>query len=159
MESVKFAVVFFNSRFIMIKQILSIAGKPGLFKLVSRGKNMLIVEALQTGKRTPAYPHDKVISLGDISIYTTEGDVPLAEVFDKVYVKTEGKKVDAKNFPGGETALRDFFGEILPAYDRERVYTTDIRKLFSWYNILLDAGFTKFTEEKPSEEKPEEKAD
>jgi hypothetical protein len=139
----------------MIERILSIAGKPGLFKLVSQGKNMLIVEALQTGKRTPAYPHDKVISLADIAIYTTDEDIPLYEVFEKVSAKTEGKPVDVKAL-GADENIRSYFGEILPEFDSDRVYTTDIKKLFSWYNQLLAAGITKFVEEKPAKEESAE---
>ena len=130
----------------MIRRILSIAGKPGLFRLVSQGKNMLIVESLQTGKRTPAYSHDKVISLGDVAIYTTGDDMPLPQVLDKVYAHAESKAVDVKAF-AGDAAVRDYFREVLPEFDDDRVYTTDIRKLLSWYNGLIAAGFTKFTEE------------
>lgn len=139
----------------MIRNILSIAGKPGLYKLISHGKNMFIVEALANGKRQPVYPRDKVISLGDISIYTTDGDVPLAEVLQKVAEKTEKQPVDLKSFPS-DAAIREFFGEILPAFDNERVYTTDIKKLLSWYNILLQKGIPEFVEK---EEESVENAD
>lgn len=131
----------------MIRKILSIAGKPGLFRLVTQGKNMLIVEALLTGKRSPVYAHDKVISLADISIYTTEGDLPLAEALDKLRSKAEGKPVDVKGF-ANDQAIRDYFREALPEFDDDRVYTTDIKKLMSWYNILLQAGITEFVEKK-----------
>jgi len=134
----------------MIKHILSISGKPGLFKLVNQGKNMLIVESLLNGKRTPAYAHDKVVSLGDISIYTTEGDVPLADVFESVSMKNEGSQVDIKKMNDSE--VRSYFAEILPAFDEERVYTNDIRKLFSWYNLLINSGITKFKEEQNAQD-------
>lgn len=140
----------------MIRRILSIAGKPGLYRLVNQGKNMLIVEQLNTGKRMPAYARDKVISLGDISIYTLDGDVPLAEVFEKVSAKTEGKPVDLKQFVSDQE-MRAFFGEILPSFDDERVYSTDIKKLFSWFNLLLSAGITEFVDK--SEEAEEEGAE
>ena len=113
----------------MLKRILSISGKPGLFRLMSQGKNMLIVENIATGKRTAAYARDKVVSLGDISIYTNEGDEPLTEVLEKVKKVTAGAPVDVKSMGDGE--LRDYFKTILPEYDEDRVYTTDIRKLFS----------------------------
>ncbi len=137
----------------MIKGIISITGKPGLYKLLSRGKNSLIVESLQTGKRTPSYPNEKVISLADITMYSDSGDVPLPDVFQAVYEKTVGKPVDVKAL-GGDTAMRDFFGEVLPDFDRERVHNSDIQKLFSWYNMLLAAGYTEFKlkEEKATEE-------
>lgn len=141
----------------MLKRILSISGKQGLFRLVNQGKNMLIVESLLNGKRTPAYAHDKIISLGDIAIYTVENDVPLADVFEAVKEKNEGKHVDVKAL-GNDEAVRAYFKEILPDFDEERVYTTDIKKVFNWYNQLLDAGFTTFKEE-PAEKPAEDKAE
>lgn len=141
----------------MLKPILAIAGRPGLFRLVSSGKNMLIVESLKDKRRIPAYSHDKVISLGDISMYTDDEEVALSEVLDSVKAKNEGKPVDIKAI-GGEKELREYFGEILPNYDRDRVYTNDIKKLLTWYNILIDAGFTNFKEEVvPGPKAPEEK--
>ena len=140
----------------MIRKIVSIAGKPGLYKLVSQGRNMLIVEALSTGRRTPAYAHDKVISLADVAIYTTEEDMPLGEVLDKVKAATDGKPVDVKAY--NDADLRAYFGTILPNFDQERVYTTDIRKLFSWYNVLIAAGITDFLPEQTDEESAEEAA-
>lgn len=127
----------------MLKTVLSIAGRPGLFKLVSQGKNMLIVEAIGTGKRTPAYAHDKVISLGDIAIYTIEEDVPLANVFESIKEKNEGKQVDVKAL-GDDKKIREYFATILPDFDDERVYTNDIKKVFNWYNTLTAAGLTDF---------------
>lgn len=138
----------------MIKRIVSIAGKPGLFKLVSQGKNMLIVESLATGKRTPAYAHDKVISLADVAIYTNDEDMPLADVLEKVAAKTEAQPIDIKGF-ADDKAIRAYFAEILPDFDDNRVYTTDIKKLFNWYNILIAAGFTKFKEEENKDEATE----
>ena len=132
----------------MLKTILSISGRPGLFKLVNQGKNMLIVESLMTGKRTPAYAHDKVISLGDIAIYTVEEDIPLAEVFESIRIKNDGKAVDVKAL-GNEKDIRAYFAEILPDFDDERVYTNDIKKVFTWYNQLIGAGFESFKTEEP----------
>ena len=126
----------------MIRKIVSIAGKPGLYKLVSQGRNMLIVEALATGRRTPAYAHDKVISLADVAIYTTEEDMPLGQVLEKVKEATNGQPVDVKSYADAD--LRNYFATILPNFDQDRVYTTDIRKLFSWYNILIASGITEF---------------
>ncbi len=147
-----------NIQITMLKTILSIAGRPGLFRLVNRGKNMLIVEALATGKRTPAYAHDKVISLGDISIYTTEGDIALSEVLEKVKETANGSPIDVKAL-GNDQAVRDYFESILPAYDQERVYTTDIKKLFSWYNQLLAAGVTEFKDEESAQDSETEVTD
>lgn len=145
----------------MLKTILSIAGRPGLFKLVNQGKNMLIVESVQTGKRTPAYAHDKVISLGDISIYTIENDVPLTEVFASIKEKNNGAQVDVKAI-GDDSKLRAYFKEILPDFDEDRVYTNDIKKVFSWYNQLVAAGLDDFSTEETEnpeadEAKPAEK--
>lgn len=136
----------------MLKTILSISGRPGLFKLVNQGKNMLIVESLMTGKRAPAYAHDKVISLGDIAIYTTEEDIPLNDVFEAIRVKNEGKQVDIKAI-GGDKEIRAYFAEILPDFDDERVYTNDIKKVFSWYNQLIGVGFDSFKSEETEDEK------
>lgn len=147
----------------MIRTILSIAGKPGLYKLVSSGRNMLIVESLVNGKRIPAYSHDKVISLGDIAIYTKGEDKPLAEVFELVKEKNGGQPVDLKQFKN-DTEMREYFATILPDFDNDRVYNTDIRKLFQWYNMLLAAGITEFvakeaaqSEEAAEAENPEAK--
>lgn len=129
----------------MLKGILSISGRPGLFKLVNPGKNMLIVESLLTGKRTPAYAHDKVISLGDISMYTVNDDVPLADVLEAVKAKADGKPIDVKAL-GDDAAVRSYFAEILPEWDEERIYTNDIKKLFNWYNQLLAAGIDTYKE-------------
>ncbi len=127
----------------MLKTVLSISGRPGLFKLVNRGNNMLIVESLLNGKRVPAYTRDKVISLGDITMYTLDGDVPLGDVLENLKAKTDGKPVDVKAL-GGDAKVREFFREVLPNFDDERVYTSDIKKLFNWYNQLLAAGITDF---------------
>ncbi len=138
----------------MLKTILSISGRPGLFRLVNQGKNMLIVESLSNGKRMPAYAHDKVISLGDIAIYTIGEEVPLSDVLESVREKNEGKKVDVKSL-GGDVQIREYFATILPDFDDERVYTNDIKKVFSWYNMLIDAGFEAFKASEASEESEE----
>lgn len=142
----------------MIQGILSLSGKPGLYRLVSRGKNTLIVENLQTGKRMPVYPHDKVISLADIAIYTEGEDMPLGDVLDKVKTATDGQPIDLKKF-ATDAELREYFATILPEFDRERVYTTDIRKLFSWYNIMIANGVTDFKKEELAEDQAAEAAE
>ena len=141
----------------MLKTVLSISGRPGLYKLVSQGKNMLIVEAISTGKRLPAYAHDKIISLGDIAIYTIEEDIPLADVFEAIKEKNEGKVVDVKALKN-DKEIREYFATILPNFDDERVYTNDIKKVFNWYNALVDAGMTEFksAEAEETEESSEE---
>lgn len=142
----------------MIKRILSIAGKPGLYNLVNQGKNMLIVENIETHKRMPAYSHDKVMSLGDIAIYTTDEDKPLYEVFEAIKEKTGGEKVDMKALDTNDK-IRAYFGEILPDYDRDRVYTTDMKKVFQWYNLLISNGVDKFKDDEIAEDKAAEAAD
>lgn len=141
----------------MLKRILSISGKPGLYRLVSQGKNMLIVESLTNGKRMPAYARDKVVSLGDISIYTVEDDEPLSEVLEKVKQTNNGQPVDVKAMNDG--VLREYFKTILPEYDEDRVYTTDIRKLLSWYNQLIAADVTDFKDSEIAEDQAAEAAD
>ena len=139
----------------MLKTILSISGKPGLFKLISQAKNMLIVESLQTGKRQPAYAHEKIISLGDIAIFTDEEDVPLSEVLNAIKEKENGATVTLDIKKADNETLRAYLAEVLPNFDRERVYPTDIKKLISWYNLLVETGNTDFVEE----EKPQKDAD
>lgn len=141
----------------MFKRIVSISGKPGLYKLVSQGKNMLIVENIANGKRTPAYAHDKVVSLADISMYTTDSDIPLADVLENVKKVTDGQPVDAKSM--SDAQIREYFKTILPNYDEERVYTTDIRKLFSWYNQLIAGGVTEFKDNEIAEDQAAEAAE
>lgn len=127
----------------MLKEILSISGKPGLFKLVSRGKNMLIVESLVDKKRQPSYAQDKVVSLADVAIYTENGEKPLNEVFLLIKEKENGNKSSCDPKADNNT-LRKYFSEILPDYDIDRVYPTDIKKVISWYNLLTNNGMTEF---------------
>ncbi|KGN72302.1 hypothetical protein HR11_08455 [Porphyromonas macacae] len=140
----------------MLKKILSISGKPGLYKLISQGKNNIIVESLLNGRRIPARVTDRIVSLADISMYTTSEDKPLVEVLELLRIHQEGgKKIDLTLFKDNE-ALRDFMASFMPDFDRERIYPSDIKKLFQWYNILIDYGFNKFEEEKTEEEPAEE---
>lgn len=142
----------------MLKKILSISGKPGLYRLLSQGRNMLIVENIATGRRTPAYATDKVVSLGDIAIYTTDSDIPLADVLEKVKEANDGKPVDVKAL-GDDAKVREYFKTILPEYDENRVYTTDIKKLFSWYNQLVAANVTEFKDNEIKEDEAAEAAE
>ena len=137
----------------MQQTILAIAGKPGLYKLISRGKNNLIVEALDgTQRRMPAFSSDRITSLADIAMFTDNEDVPLMQVLDNLKKLEDGKKsaLDFKKASGDE--LRDYFAKVLPEFDRERVHGSDIKKLIQWYNILIDNGITDFLEDmKPTE--------
>jgi hypothetical protein len=118
----------------ILKDILAISGEPGLFKFIAQGKNAIIVEHLETGKRSSAFGSAKVSSLEEISIFTENEDMPLGKVFDKIFEKENGgpsiePKADVKD-------LKKYFEEVLPDYSKERVYTSDIKKVLNWYNIL-----------------------
>jgi len=131
----------------MLKTILSISGKPGLYKLVSQGKNMLIVESLSADKkRFPAYSHEKIISLGDIAMYTDADEVPLKDVLTSIKEKENGAAASIDIKKASQDDIRNYLGEVLPNFDRERVYVNDIKKLVSWYNILIANGITDFQE-------------
>ncbi len=134
----------------MLRTILSISGKPGLYRLVSQGRNNLIVESLVDGRRAPVMARERVVSLGDITMYTTDEDITLSEVLTKAYARHEGKPVDLSALASAD-ALQSAFAEVVENFDRERVYTSDIKKLFSWYNVLVSAGFTSFAEEADEE--------
>ena len=132
----------------MLRTILSVSGKPGLYKLISRGKNMLIVESLDsTKKRQPIYGSDKVISLGDIAMYTDAEEVPLREVLNNVKEKEQGAAVQLDPKKASSAQLHEYMAEVLPNYDRDRVYPNDIKKLIAWYNILIQNGITDFAEQ------------
>ncbi|MBR0502975.1 MAG: DUF5606 domain-containing protein [Paludibacteraceae bacterium] len=140
----------------MLKKILSISGKSGLFELVSQGKNMLIVESLTDHKKLPAYTNEKILSLGDIAMYTQEGEVPLAEVFVAMKKKEEGKLVPFDAKKADSKTLSDYLAAVLPTYDRERVYSSDIKKLITWYNILVEAGHDDFESDVRKDEEKKE---
>jgi hypothetical protein len=153
----------------MLKEILAVSGKPGLFRLVSKGKNLLVIESLTDKKRFPAYAKDKVISLADISVYTSVEEVSIRNIFTAIKEKEAGKNVSIDLVKAQADELRAYFAEILPDFDKERVYVSDIKKMLKWYNMLIADGFTDFSvkeEEKPGneenpekEEKEEEKAE
>ena len=132
--------------------ILAISGKPGLYKLISRAKNSLIVEALdETKKRFPTFGTDRIISLGDIAMFTETEDIALYKVLNAITELEQGKtaSIDYKKASGKE--LQDYFTKVLPEWDRDRVHNSDIKKLLQWYNILIAAGFTDFDQLKPTE--------
>ena len=135
--------------------ILAIGGYPGLFKMVSQMKSGLVVESILDGKRMPAYATHKILALEDISIYTDEDDVPLADVFD-LMAKKYKKKAGPNHKKSSISELEEALGAILPTYDRDRVYNSDLKKLFQWYNILAQNGIL---EEQAKEEEAENKAE
>lgn len=128
--------------------ILSVAGKTGLYKLVSRAKMNLIVEALdETHRRVPVFASDRVTSLSDIAMYTNDEDVPLMNILDSVLRKEDGKVCSLNYRKCSKEELHAYFAEVLPDYDRDRVHDSDIKKLLQWYNILVSNGVTNFVEE------------
>ncbi len=141
----------------MIKEVLAISGKPGLYRLISRGKNMLIVESLdESKKRMPAYASDRVVAVAEISIYTDDGeDTPLVNVFDSIKKLYDGKEVDINHKKAENDEVIAFFAKALPNYDTERVRVSDMRKVIAWYNILVKAGITDFELKEEKEEKAE----
>lgn len=141
----------------MQQTILAISGRPGLYKLVSRGTKSLIVESLdETHRRQPAFAHERITSLADIAMYTDTEDVALSEVLDNIKTLEEGKQasIDYKKASGDE--LREYFAKVLPNFDRDRVHVSDIKKLVQWYDILIANGIDDFKEEEKEEEKSEE---
>lgn len=136
-----------------LKDILAIGGRPGLYRYIAQSKNGIIAESLTEKKRIPVYTSDKVSALEDIAIFTETDEVKLSEVFSKIFEKENGgKAIDPKS--SGDQ-LKEYFGELLPDYDRERVYTSDIKKVFSWYNQLHDLDMLNIEEEEAGEENEE----
>lgn len=135
----------------MLKEILSISGQPGLFKLISKGKNSVIVESILTGKRLPSFASNKITSLDDIAIYTKTGEVALREVFKKIDEdETIKSSLNAKASP---IEMKSVFKKILPDYDEERVYVSDIKKIISWFLLLSSANMLDLSEEpEPTDE-------
>lgn len=137
----------------MLQTILAISGKPGLYKLVSRAKNSLIVETLdENHKRIPAFATDRITSLADIAMYTDADDVPLFQVLTNLKNLEEGKEASINYKKASGDELREYFAKVLPEFDRDRVHNSDIKKLIQWYNILIKNGICDFEEElKPTD--------
>ena len=140
----------------MLKDILAISGQSGLFKMVSKGNNSVIVESLINGKRFPAHSSNKIISLEDIAIFTVSEEIPLKEVLKKIADKESSKKsIDPKS---SANDLKKYFKEVLPEYDEDRVYVSDIKKVFLWYSILQENEMLNFEEETVEETTEESEA-
>jgi hypothetical protein len=149
--------LYLNKLEMILKDILAISGEPGLFKFIAQGKNAIIVEHLETKKRSSAYGTAKVSSLEDIAIFTDKEDMPLGKVFDLIYDKENGgPAIDSKAETG---KLKVWFEGILPEYSKDKVYNSDIKKVAQWYNILHKLNLlikeepAKADEEKPAKEK------
>lgn len=131
----------------MKETIIAVSGKPGLYKLVSRGNNNLIVETVDAAKkRLPIFSSDRVTSLRDTAMYTDSEDKPLMQILDALYKKEEGKETSIDYKKASSAELREYFASFLPDFDRDRVHDSDIKKLLQWYNILVKNGITDFLE-------------
>ncbi len=125
-----------------LKEILAISGQPGLYKYVAQSSRGVIVESLINGKRMNAASSAKVSTLTEISMFTDEEDIALADVFTKIFDHTKGEAaISHKESP---EKIKAEFAAVLPSYDRERVHVSDIKKCFAWFNILVEAGMTTF---------------
>jgi hypothetical protein len=136
--------------------IIAISGRPGLYKVIAQGKNNIIVESLIDSKRFPAYASDRISALDDISIYTYDEDAPLRELLSAIYKREDGK--ECPSHKESLTVLQSYLLEILPNYDQERVYPSDVKKMFQWYNLLHKSGNLIVVETNNEEEVVEKKA-
>ncbi|MGD1846747.1 MAG: DUF5606 domain-containing protein [Salibacteraceae bacterium] len=135
-----------------LTKIISISGKPGLFEIVGQMKNGVVVESLLDGRRTPAYATQQISSLEDISIYSDDDDVPLKDIFGMIKAKENGGKVTLSS--NNNSAFKAYFEEVFPDFDRDRVYTSDIKKVVKWYNLLMEKGYLEEEEAEATEEAP-----
>lgn len=139
----------------MLKDILSISGKPGLFKLLSTTNTTFVVESLTDKRRMAVTARERVVSLKEISVYTQEGDIALAEVLEKIRLKEQGKEVDLKAIGTEKQDLFHYFEEVLPLFDKNMVHANEIKKMLTWYNLLIASGFDSFVEEEENGETSE----
>ncbi|MCX6279084.1 MAG: DUF5606 domain-containing protein [Bacteroidetes bacterium] len=128
-----------------LSKILAITGKSGLFKVVSQGKKTVIVESLIDSRRCPAFGNEKISSLEEISVFTTGDDIPLKDVFKAIYKKLEANR--APEIKSDDAAMKKFFLEMVPEYDQERVHVSAMKKMVSWYNLLLEHQLLDFSDE------------
>ena len=135
-------------------KILSISGKPGLYELKTQTRSGVLAQSLVDGRKTQVNLRNNISILSEISIYTYTDEVPLKDIFHKIYQKTEGQKsIDHKS---SKKELENYFRDILPDYDEDRVYQSDLKKIIQWYNILIENDFTDFEDEEKEEEKSED---
>ncbi len=137
-----------------LTKIVSISGKPGLFQVSGQSKNSVVVESLLDGKRFPAFTQDRISSLEEISIFTSNEDKPLKEVFRSIHEKM-GEKLDFEVKKLSNDQLKARFEEVVPDYDTEAVYPSDMKKVFSWYQLLMDKQMLDFSDPEPEEEETE----
>jgi len=141
-----------------LDKILSIAGKPGLFRLVTQTRSGFVAESLADGRKISVGMTGNVSVLSEIAIYTLDEELPLREVFARIQKKEDGGNTSI-NHKAGKLELEEYFFEVLPNYDEDRVYPSDIRKVIQWYNLLLDNGFEDFSDPDAAEEGQEADAD
>jgi hypothetical protein len=134
-----------------LEGIINVAGKPGLYKVVSQGNNTVIAESLADGKKTPLFSHNQSNMLEEIGIYTYDDTKPLSEIFDDIAIKESAGQ--ALSHKSSTNELTDYFREILANYDEERVYISDIKKVFQWYNTMQQHGLIELPKEKVKEKK------
>lgn len=138
-----------------ISKILSISGKPGLYKMIGESKNGLVVESFTDGKKIPAFAHERISSLKEISIYTESDDIALWKVLKKLNELQEGKPIENPK-KASSADLSKLFMQVVPDYDKDSVYMSDIKKVFSWYNQLLEKDMLDFSEQEAEEKEMEE---
>jgi len=131
----------------MLNKILAIAGKPGLYKFVSKGNKMIIIETIDNyKKRMPAHSTDRIVALSDVSIYTDDDkEIPLSKVFENIKSIYNSKPVELHHKKATQEEIEDFFIKVLPNYDKDRVHSADMRKVLLWYNILINNGLDDFS--------------
>ena len=133
-----------------LKDLMAISGYPGLYRFISQGRNAVIVESLEDKKRMSAYSTSRIITLEEIAVFTESEELPLAEVLKRMYRHSDGKEaVSHKSQPD---EIRRYFETVLPEYDRDRVYVSDMKKIIQWYNLLLKHGLLKFEDDEESKE-------
>ncbi len=137
-----------------LTEIMSISGKPGLYKMISQTKNGMLVESMLDQKRFPVFAHEKISSLEEISIFTENDDLPLKDIFKKINELLEGGK--ALSHKSSPEELKEFFEDAVPDYDKERVYVSDIKKVIQWYNLLHEKDMLDFTEDEEDKEESKE---
>ncbi|NQT77136.1 MAG: DUF5606 domain-containing protein [Bacteroidetes bacterium] len=137
-----------------LTEIMSISGKPGLYKMISQTKNGMLVESMLDQKRFPVFAHEKISSLEEISIFTENDDLPLKDIFKKINDLLEGGK--ALSHKSSPEELKEFFEDAVPDYDKERVYVSDIKKVIQWYNLLHEKDMLDFTEDEEDKEESKE---
>jgi hypothetical protein len=139
-----------------LSKIMAIAGRSGLYKMITQTKNGIVIESMTDGKRATAFAHERISTLEEISVFTSGEDLPLKDVFKKIYDKLNGAQtVDPKS---EQTDLKAYFSEFVPEYDSDRVYPSDIRKILTWYNILVEQNILEFTEEEEKKEEPQQES-